>query len=155
LQDPRFTAFLADFANHPDRDPYGPLAPIDKTVVASGTIGTHKWSLSFAVISDSLGGDTSRILTNCDDWEFTVDGASNGSMPAAVGTDNGSPVDTPPPPKAAPPLSATQPHTGGIPGKPADVIGSILTSTVLPGTASVEATFDDQPAKLTAKPFTV
>lgn len=38
---------------------------------------------------------------------------------------------------------------------PTGVIGSILTSTVVPGTVSVEASFDDQSPEITAKVFTV
>lgn len=153
LEDPRFTAFLTDFTAHPEHDPYGPLAPIHSTVVASGSAGTHKWSLSFAVISSQMPG--TPVNDNCDLWEYTVDGKSNGDMSPTYCRTDGSTVHNPPPTDAAHPDPVNQLHASGILQNPKDVIGSILTSTVPAGTAGVEATFDDQPAKLTGKVFTV
>jgi hypothetical protein len=40
-------------------------------------------------------------------------------------------------------------------GKPVAVVGSLVTGTAVPGTATVEATFDDEATKITAKTFHV
>jgi hypothetical protein len=155
LEDPRFTAFLADFSVHPEHDPYGPVAKIPEKVVASGSVGAHNWSLSFAVISDNPPGDSSKVNNNCDYWDFAVDGKPMGSELSYTCMQDGSAVHNPPPTDKSHPYTAYQLVTGGVGSKPKDVIGSILNTTVPAGTARVEASFDDQPAKLTAKVFTV
>ena len=155
LANPRFTAFLGDFAAHPERDPYGPLAPIRATVVASGTVGTHKWAMSFAVVSESM--TDGRVNDNCDYWDMAVDGTSVGDVSSWIcKNDSGTTVHNPPPTDARTPYRAQDLHAGQRPGKQkGDVIGSYLGSTVPLGTATVEARFDDQPATLTARTFTV
>jgi hypothetical protein len=154
LQDPRFTTFLSDFTAHPERDPYGPLAPISKTVVASGPVGTHKWTLSFAIISGDMAG-FSTANSNCDYWEYAVDGKPNGDGGEYTCQRDGSTIHNPPPTNKSEPYYVDPLYSDGFPGKPQDVVGLALSSTVLPGTASVEASFDDQPTKLTAQVFTV
>jgi hypothetical protein len=158
LQDPRFATFLRDFADHPEQDPYGPLAKINAKVVASGKVGDHTWELHFAIISEDDGpasGD--KANDNCDYWEFTVGGSPlTGAADITCRTD-GRPIDNPPPTsKSAPwrsdrlyPTEGTHGHAPQLP------IGTVLTSTVPAGTVSVEATFDNQPTKLTGKAFTV
>jgi hypothetical protein len=155
LEDPRFTAYLADFAAHPESDPYGPLAPIDKTVVATGSVGTHQWTLSFAKIAEDWPGITTKATDNCDYWEYDVDGKPAKALPGVYCSLNGSVVANPPPTAGshADPGYLIQSSTSD--GSPAQVFGTALSSTVLPGTVSVEATFDDDSAKLTGKVFTV
>jgi hypothetical protein len=155
LQDPRFTTFLGDFTAHPERDPYGPLASISKTVVASGPMGTHKWTLSFAVISGDLPGSGTQVSNNCDYWEYAVDGKPNGDGNEYTCQQDGSTIHNPPPTDKAEPHFPDPLYANGFPGKPQDVVGWALSSTVLPGTAKVEIRFDDQPAELTAQVFTV
>ncbi|GAA1961328.1 hypothetical protein [Catenulispora subtropica] len=156
MEDPRFTAFLNDFTAHPERDPYGPLARISKKIVTSGPLGTHTWTLSFAIISQYLDNDGDpKVNDNCDYWELAIDGKTVGSLPGAACQMDGSTVHNPPPTDEGQPFPANPiPVTKDL-GLPGDVGGTILTSTVPAGTATVEATFDDQSAPLTGKVFTV
>ncbi|MEY9935308.1 hypothetical protein ABH926_009983 [Catenulispora sp. GP43] len=158
LQDPRFAAFLRDFADHPEKDPYGPLAKINDRVVASGKVDDHAWALHFAILSEYSGSIfRSKVNDNCDYWAFTVDGSPlTGNADVTCKMDGSLIHNQPPTNKAAPwhsdrlyPTDGTHGHAPQLP------IGTVLTSTVPAGTVSVEATFDDQPTKLTGKAFTV
>lgn len=155
LADPRFTSYMADFSAHPETDPYGPLAPINETVVASGSVGTHTWTLSFAKVTEEKVPGFPEVTDNCMSWTYAVDGKSTPGLLNAYCSTTGSVVRNPAPTNKARPRPANQIHSTGFLGKPADVIATALTSTVPPGTASVEATFDNDPAKLSAKVFTV
>ncbi|MEY9858879.1 hypothetical protein ABH935_004502 [Catenulispora sp. GAS73] len=153
LGDPRFTAFLSDFAAHPERDPYGPPAPDHGTVVASGSVGTHRWTLSFGLVSRTAPHDITQVLTNCDYWDYTVDGVSTGPDPEYACGPSNSKNDNPPPTDKSQPYPANRLYAGGY--TPTSIIGSILTSTVPRGTATVEASFDDGSPKITTKVFTI
>jgi hypothetical protein len=153
LSDPRFTAVLGDFAAHPERDPYGPPAPVHGDVVASGTVGSHTWSLSFSTVSRTAPDDMTQVLSDCNYWNYVVDGKSTGTdRDYACGPD-GSRHFNPPPADKAQPVSTDRLYAGA--STPDNVIGSILTSTVPAGTARVEATFDDHSPTLTGKTFTI
>lgn len=158
LQDPRFATFLRDFADHPEQDPYGPLAKINDKVVASGKVDDHTWELHFATVSEYDGPlDGSNVNDNCDYWEFTVDGSPlTGEADVTCQNDGRTIHDQPPTSKSAPWHSDRLYPTEGIHGHaPQLPVGTVLTSTVPAGTVSVEATFDSQPTKLTGKTFTV
>lgn len=157
LQDPRFATFLRDFADHPEQDPYGPLAKINDKVVASGKVDDHAWELHFAIVSEDDGPLGGKVNDNCDYWEFTVDDSPLTGEADVTCQRDGRPIhNQPPTSKSAPwhsdrlyPTKGTHGHAPQLP------IGTVLTSTVPAGTVSVEATFDDQPTKLTGKAFTV
>jgi hypothetical protein len=153
LGDSRFTGFIGDFAAHPERDPYGPVAPIHGTVVASGTIGTHTWSLSFATVTRTAPHDVTEVVSDCNYWDYAVDGKSTGTDPDYACGPEGSKTFNPPPANKAQPLSASRLYAGGI--TPGNVIGSMLISAVPVGTVTVQATFDDHSPELTTKAFTI
>ena len=159
LQDPRFAVFIKDFADHPEQDPYGLLAKINDKVVASGKVDDHAWELHFAIVSEDFGPFSgSKVNNNCDSWEFTVDGSPLSGVAADAQCQmDGSSVHNPPPTDKSAPWHTDRLYlTDGIHGHaPQLPIGTVLTSTVPAGTVSVEATFDNQPTKLTGKAFTV
>lgn len=152
LGDPRFTAVVADFAAHPEHDPYGPVAQSHGNIVASGTIGTHTWSLSFSTVSRTGPHDITQVLSDCNYWNYVVDGKSLSPDPDYACGPDGSRHFNPPPTDKAQPAPANLLYTSG---SPSQLIGSVLTSTVPSGTASVQAVFDDHSPELTAKTFTI